>query len=188
MDLIMFRVAILRDYARFSSGKFYRFTLQARRERFFRSGLLKWAANCRFRISIEPVTFTPTFVWVDNGVEVGRFSGYFGKEKFFSIVNKAANARQRRRSAENKRAAFRPPAASLDGKLCRCDSVGFLRFGAFTQRVKIEYRLPQTIFHDMRVDLRRRDIGVSEESLQHAQVDAAVKEVRCEGMAQHVRR
>ena len=42
-------------------------------------------------------------------------------------------------------------------------SVGFLRFGAFTQRVKIEYRLPQTIFHDMRVDLRRRDIGVSEE-------------------------
>ncbi len=44
-----------------------------------------------FRLN-EPVTFTPTFVWVDNGVEVGRFSGYFGKEKFFGIVNKAANA------------------------------------------------------------------------------------------------
>ena len=44
-----------------------------------------------FRIN-EPVTFTPTFVWVDNGVEVGRFSGYFGKAQFFNIVNRAANA------------------------------------------------------------------------------------------------
>ncbi len=44
-----------------------------------------------FRLN-EPVTFTPTFIWVDNGVEVGRFAGYHGKEKFFSIVNKAASA------------------------------------------------------------------------------------------------
>jgi thioredoxin-related protein len=40
----------------------------------------------------EPVTFTPTFVWVEDGVEVGRFSGYFGRERFFRIVNRAAMA------------------------------------------------------------------------------------------------
>ena len=57
-------------HARFSSVKFCRFTLQARRERFFRSGSSKWAANLSFRMN-EPVTFTPTFVWVDYGVEVG---------------------------------------------------------------------------------------------------------------------
>ena len=48
-------------------------------------------AKLPFRLK-EPVTFTPTFVWVDNGVEVGRFAGYFGKEKFFSVVNQAASA------------------------------------------------------------------------------------------------
>lgn len=53
--------------------------------------VVEMGGKAPFRLN-EPVTFTPTFVWVDNGVEVGRFSGYFGKEKFFSIVNKAANA------------------------------------------------------------------------------------------------
>lgn len=48
-----------------------------------------------FRLA-EPVTFTPTFIWVDNGVEVGRFSGYRNKEQFFSIVNEAANSQGRR--------------------------------------------------------------------------------------------
>ena len=37
-----------------------------------------------------PVTFTPTFIWVENGEEVGRFSGYYGKDKFLRIVNEAA--------------------------------------------------------------------------------------------------
>ncbi len=53
--------------------------------------VVEMGSKLSFRIN-EPVTFTPTFVWVDNGVEVGRFSGYFGKDKFFSIVNKAASA------------------------------------------------------------------------------------------------
>ena len=48
-----------------------------------------------FRLA-EPVTFTPTFVWVDNGVEVGRFSGYRNKEQFFSIVNQAASSQGRK--------------------------------------------------------------------------------------------
>ena len=48
-----------------------------------------------FRLS-QPVTFTPTFVWVDNGVEVGRFSGYYGKAQFFNIVNRAAETYNRR--------------------------------------------------------------------------------------------
>lgn len=58
-----------------------------------------WVAEMGGKVSIrlnEPVTFTPTFVWVDNGVEVGRFSGYFGKAQFFNIVNKAATAHNRK--------------------------------------------------------------------------------------------
>ncbi len=52
-----------------------------------------WVAEMGGKVSFklnQPVTFTPTFVWVDNGVEVGRFSGYFGKAQFFNIVNRAA--------------------------------------------------------------------------------------------------
>ena len=56
--------------------------------------VVEMGSKLSFRIN-EPVTFTPTFVWVDNGVEVGRFSGYYGKAQFFNIVNKAANRRQR---------------------------------------------------------------------------------------------
>ncbi len=37
-----------------------------------------------------PVTFTPTFVWVENGEEVGRFAGYYGKDQFFKILSQAA--------------------------------------------------------------------------------------------------
>ena len=53
--------------------------------------VVEMGSKLSFRIN-QPVTFTPTFVWVDNGVEVGRFSGYFGKAQFFNIVNKAADA------------------------------------------------------------------------------------------------
>lgn len=52
--------------------------------------VVEMGSKLPFRLA-EPVTFTPTFVWVDNGVEVGRFAGYYNKEQFFSIVNKAAN-------------------------------------------------------------------------------------------------
>jgi Thioredoxin-like domain len=53
--------------------------------------VVEMGSKLSFKIN-QPVTFTPTFIWVDNGVEVGRFSGYFSKEKFFSIVNKAASS------------------------------------------------------------------------------------------------
>ncbi len=52
-----------------------------------------WVAEMGGKVSFrlnQPVTFTPTFVWVDNGVEVGRFAGYYGKAQFFNIVNRAA--------------------------------------------------------------------------------------------------
>ncbi len=58
-----------------------------------------------FRLN-EPVTFTPTFVWVDNGVEVGRFSGYFGKEQFFNVVNRAASTYVRKNGARQKTSAL----------------------------------------------------------------------------------
>ncbi len=54
--------------------------------------VVEMGGKMSFRLN-QPVTFTPTFVWMDNGVEVGRFSGYYGKAQFFNIVNKAANAR-----------------------------------------------------------------------------------------------
>lgn len=57
--------------------------------------VVEMGSKLSFRIN-QPVTFTPTFVWVENGVEVGRFSGYFGKAQFFNIVNKAANTQNHR--------------------------------------------------------------------------------------------
>ena len=40
----------------------------------------------------EPVISTPTFVFVDQGVEIARFVGYPGREHFFRIVEEAADA------------------------------------------------------------------------------------------------
>jgi hypothetical protein len=40
----------------------------------------------------QPVTLTPTFVFVDQGVEVARFVGYPGREHFFRIVEGVADA------------------------------------------------------------------------------------------------
>jgi hypothetical protein len=40
----------------------------------------------------------------------------------------------------------------------------------------------------VRVDRRRRDVGVAQQELDDAQVGAVVQEVRREGVAQHVRR
>lgn len=48
-----------------------------------------------FRLA-QPITFTPTFVWVENGVEVGRFAGYRTREQFFEIVNQAASPQGRK--------------------------------------------------------------------------------------------
>jgi thioredoxin-related protein len=40
----------------------------------------------------QQVTSTPTFVFVDQGVEIARFNGYPGREHFFRIVEGAADA------------------------------------------------------------------------------------------------
>ncbi len=68
-----------------------------------------WRVQMGEKVSFRlrsPVTFTPTFVWVENGQEVGRFSGYYGKDQFFGIVNQFARSyhrdndgRQRKMSA-----------------------------------------------------------------------------------------
>ena len=90
MDLVMFespscgtcklfKREVLPTYAASPAGKV------------FPLWVVEMGSKLSFRIN-EPVTFTPTFVWVDNGVEVGRFAGYFGRAQFFNIVNKAANA------------------------------------------------------------------------------------------------
>ena len=68
-----------------------------------------WVAEMGGKVSFrlkEPVTFTPTFVWVDNGVEVGRFSGYFGKAQFFNIVNRAADTFNHKSGARHKTSAL----------------------------------------------------------------------------------
>src|SRR5690349_10834911 len=45
----------------------------------------------------------------------------------------------------------------------------------------------QTRFEDVRVDLRRREVGVAEHQLNGAQVGAALEQMRRERMPQHVR-
>jgi|GEM_PF-587900 len=49
------------------------------------------SGNVDFALKIPP-SMTPTFVFVDNGAEIGRFVGYPGKEYFYKIVNSAAEA------------------------------------------------------------------------------------------------
>ena len=67
--------------------------------------VVEMGSKLSFRIN-QPVTFTPTFVWVDNGVEVGRFSGYFGKAQFFNIVNRAANAQNHKNPGRQRTSAL----------------------------------------------------------------------------------
>lgn len=47
----------------------------------------------------QPITSTPTFVFVDQGVEMARFVGYPGREHFFRIVEGAADAFEKSKSA-----------------------------------------------------------------------------------------
>lgn len=42
-----------------------------------------------FQLS-QPVTMTPTFVFVQNGAEIARFYGYPGREHFFTLIDAAA--------------------------------------------------------------------------------------------------
>jgi thioredoxin-related protein len=44
----------------------------------------KWPADLA---NIKPITFTPVFILIDDGREVGRFFGYNGAENFWSQLN-----------------------------------------------------------------------------------------------------
>jgi len=46
----------------------------------------------------------------------------------------------------------------------------------------------QSVIGHVGIDLRGRDIGMAQQHLHRAQVGAVVDQVRCEGMAQRVRR
>src|SRR5262249_23646320 len=54
-------------------------------------------------------------------------------------------------------------------------------------RMKSIVHLAEARLQHMRVDLRRRQIRMPEHGLNRAQVRAALKQVRCEGMPEHVR-
>ena len=38
-----------------------------------------------------PVVMTPTFVFVEHGIEIARFRGYPGPERFYRILNRVAD-------------------------------------------------------------------------------------------------
>jgi thioredoxin-related protein len=44
----------------------------------------KWPADLA---NVNPITFTPVFILVDDGREVGRFFGYNGAENFWNQLN-----------------------------------------------------------------------------------------------------
>ncbi len=48
----------------------------------------------------QPVTMTPTFVFVDDGAEIARFVGYPGRKYFFQLVDGAAEEFEKAKSAE----------------------------------------------------------------------------------------
>ena len=50
----------------------------------------------------QPVTMTPTFVFVQDGAEIARFYGYPGKKHFFTIVDAAAQEIEKIRARETK--------------------------------------------------------------------------------------
>jgi len=40
----------------------------------------------------KPITMTPTFVFVDKGAEIARFTGYPGRKPFEQLIDVAADA------------------------------------------------------------------------------------------------
>ena len=62
------------------------------------------------------------------------------------------------------------------------------RGAASSARMVLRVQLLQPLARDVRVDRRRRDVGVTEQQLHDAQVGAVVEQVRGERVPQHVRR
>jgi hypothetical protein len=60
-------------------------------------------------------------------------------------------------------------------------------FAPLAARVMSGVQLFQALARDVRVDLRRRDVGMSEKQLHHPQVGAVIDEMRRERVAQGVR-
>src|SRR5580704_5192268 len=48
--------------------------------------------------------------------------------------------------------------------------------------------LLQTLFHDVRVNLRRGNVAVTEHQLDRAKIGASFQQMRCKTVTQHVRR
>lgn len=47
----------------------------------------------------RPATTSPTFVFVDNGIEIARFTGYPGRKHFLHLMDEVADAFQQQKSA-----------------------------------------------------------------------------------------
>src|SRR5262245_13836508 len=55
------------------------------------------------------------------------------------------------------------------------------------QRMQIAHQALESVLQHVRVDLRRRNVGVAEERLHHARISTVVQEMACESMAEHMR-
>ena len=53
--------------------------------------------------------------------------------------------------------------------------------------MKVAHKRFQPFFQDMRIDLRRRDIGMSEKCLHDTEICAVVEQMAGEGVTQHMR-
>lgn len=53
--------------------------------------------------------------------------------------------------------------------------------------MQIAHQALQPLIHDMRIDLRRRNVGVAQQGLDHPQISAVMEKMTGEGMAQHMR-
>lgn len=64
-------------------GAIYEKTQEARRLPLRRVNLDRQAAGIKLK---EPVRYTPTFVVVDGGAEVGRITGYISDDSFWGLL------------------------------------------------------------------------------------------------------
>src|SRR5262245_45120821 len=63
--------------------------------------------------------------------------------------------------------------------------VNWLR--VLSQRMQVAHQALESFLQHMRVDLRGRDVGMTEQRLHHAQVGAVLQQMAGKSMAQHMR-
>ena len=61
-------------------------------------------------------------------------------------------------------------------------------YGTFCKGVMLRDQLTEPLIQHMRVDLRGRNVGMSEQFLHRAQIGAVSEKMACKGVSQHVRR